>query len=196
MSYNYFLKTVDFVTELKKIETPNENNISDLLFLQKKRKMDQSFLDSQWNGMTPKKEVDFSFSKQIDVKSEANAFSSEPNRLANCNSSTEFSFDYNIEKQNSQCKLSDQIEKLIKIKINSNNDNKKRDLEENNLDFNNKYFNIEKNNCVKNTERAKIKNVNNNLFSYYNCDKINIEGNKKASGTKVMMNNKFVMKKF
>jgi len=193
MSYNYFLKTVDFVTEFKKRETPNENNVSDLLLLQKKRKMDQSFLDSQWNGMTPKKEVDFSFSKQIDVKSETNDFSSKPNRLANYNSSTEFSFDYNNKKQKSQCKLSDQIEKLIKIKINSNNDNNKIDLEENNLDFNNKYFNIEKNNCVKNTEKATIKNDNNNSFSFFNCGKINVEGNKKTSGTEVMMNKKFVI---
>ena len=192
MCYNYLLKTIDFINERKKRETPIENNASDLLFLKKKRKFEQPFLDSQWNDMTPKKEIDFSFLKPIDAKSETNGFSSDPNRLPNCNSSTEFSFDYNNKKQNSQCKLSDQIEELIKIKINSNNDNKKIDLEENNLDFHNKFFNNEKNNVVKNSERSELKNVGETLFSYFNCDKINDKGNNKSSGTKVMMNNKFV----
>ena len=70
---NYCLqRIIDFLNKQVQIE----NKESDLLFLQKKRKPEQSFLNYQWKCMTPKKEIDFSFLKQKDIKSEVINFTS------------------------------------------------------------------------------------------------------------------------
>ena len=95
----YLLRIINFINNRKNKQVPIENNVSDLLFLQKKRKSDQPFLNYQWNYMTPKKEVDFSLLKQTELKSETNAFSLEPNGLSYYNSSSELSFDYNNKKK-------------------------------------------------------------------------------------------------
>jgi len=115
MSYNYLLKAINDTTNVKNRETSNESESSDLLFIQKKRKSEQSFLDFQWNCMTPKKELEFSFLKQNDPKSKNNIFSPEQNRFSNYNSSTGLSFDYNNKEQNFQYKSPKEIENLIKI---------------------------------------------------------------------------------
>ena len=99
MCNDYLLRIISFINNSKNKQVPIESKVSDLLFLQKKRKSDQHFLNYQWNYMTPKKEVDFSLLKQTDLKSETNAISLEPNGLPNYNSSSELSFDYNIEKK-------------------------------------------------------------------------------------------------
>ena len=99
MCNDYLLRIINFINNSKNKQVPIESKVSDLLFLQKKRKSDQHFLNYQWNYMTPKKEVDFSLLKQTDLKSETNAISLEPNGLSNYNSSSELSFDYNIEKK-------------------------------------------------------------------------------------------------
>ena len=145
--------------------------------------------------MAPKKEVDFSILKQIDVKPETNTFSSDTHDK----NSTELSFDNNIKKQMNG------IENLIKQLINSKKETQKIDL-----DFHEKVFKIEKNDksdIVKNTELTKFKNVNNNLFSLMNINrnnndflennygKKNVEGNK-GSDMKSMINNKLVYSNF
>ena len=94
MCNDYLLKIINFINNRKNRENPIESKESDL-FLHKKRKVEQSFLDYQWNYMTPKKEVDFSVLKSTYSKSVANIFSSVPNRFSNSNSSTELSFEYN-----------------------------------------------------------------------------------------------------
>ena len=87
---NYILlRIINFINNEKIKQAPIENKESDLLFLQKKRKAEQSFLNYQWKCMTPKKEVDFSLLKQTDINSEA----------INFTSFSELSFDYNIEKK-------------------------------------------------------------------------------------------------
>jgi hypothetical protein len=91
--------------------------------------------------LTPKKEVDFSLLKQTELKSETNAFSLEPNGLSYYNSSSELSFDNN-KKKNFRNKRLDEIEYLLKKIINSNNENQKINLEENDLGIpgKNKFF--------------------------------------------------------
>jgi hypothetical protein len=197
----YLLRIINFINNRKNKQVPIENNVSDLLFLQKKRKSEQYFLNYQLNCITPKKEVDFSLLKQMDIKSETNAFSSEPNGLSNYNSSSKLSFDYNIEKKKSQYKRLNDIEYLIKKIINSNDKNQKKDLEENDLGI------PEKINIDKNIELSKFKNVNmknNNLFKEMNvnnngndiieyyCGKKDEEDIKKRSEVKVKINNKLV----
>ena len=59
------------------------------MFLQKKRKAEQSFLNYQWKYMTPKKEFDFSLLNQTYIKSEA----------INFTNSSEISFDYSNKKK-------------------------------------------------------------------------------------------------
>ena len=208
----YLLRIINFINNLKNKEAPIENNnLSDLLFLQKKRNFEDSFLHYQWNKcMTPKKEVNFSLFKQIDIKSEASAFTSEPNGLTNYSRYTEFSLDNNIKKQNYREKRLSDIEYLIKKIINSNNENQKIDLEENDLDFHeeNKFFKNEKNNFDKNAEIFKFKNFyrkSNNIFKVMNInnngndiiknnkyDKNDDGINNKKSEVKVMINNKLV----
>ena len=203
----YLLRIINFINNRKNKQVPIENKVSDLLFLQKKRKSDQPFLNYQWNYLTPKKEVDFSLLKQTDLKSETNAISLEQNGLSNYNSSSELSFDYNIEKKNFQYKKLDEIEYLLKKIINSNNENQKINLEENDLGIpgKNKYFKNEKIDDDKNTELSKFKNANrksNNLFKVMNvngndiiennCSKKYDEDNNKRSEVKVMINNKLV----
>ena len=113
MCNDYLLRIINFINNSKNKQVPIESKVSDLLFLQKKRKSDQHFLNYQWNYMTPKKEVDFSLLKQTDLKSETNAISLEQNGLSNYNSSSELSFDYNIEKKNFRYKRLDEIEYLL-----------------------------------------------------------------------------------
>ena len=207
MCNDYLLRIINFINNRKNKQVPIENKVSDLLFLQKKRKSDQHFLNYQWNYMTPKKEVDFSLLKQTDLKSENNAISLEQNGLSNYNSSSELSFDYNIEKKNFRYKRLDEIEYLLKKIINSNNENQKINLEENDLGIpgKNKYFKNEKIDDDKNTELSKFKNANrksNNLFKVMNvndndiiennCSKKYDEDNNKRSEVKVMINNKLV----
>ena len=92
---NYILlRIINFINNEKIKQAPIENKESDLLFLQKKRKAEQSFLNYQWKCMTPKKEVDFSLLKQTDINSEA----------INFTSFSELSFDYNNKKKNSRYK--------------------------------------------------------------------------------------------
>jgi len=203
----YLLRIINFITNRINRETPIENNVSDLLFLQKKRKSEESFLDYQWKCMTPKKEVDFSLLNQSNAKLGTNAFSSESNGLSNYNNSTGFSFDYNNKKQNSPYKRLNEIENLINKIINSNKENQKIDLEKNDMDFHQKFFNNEKNEIAKNNDISKFKNVNrksNNLFRVMNVNsngndfiennygKKNVEDNNKKSELKVMINNKLV----
>ena len=203
----YLLRIINFINNSKNKQVPIENKVSDLLFLQKKRKSDQPFLNYQWNYLTPKKEVDFSLLKQTDLKSETNAISLEQNGLSNYNSSSELSFDYNIEKKNFRNKRLDEIEYLLKKIINSNNENQKINLEENDLGIpgKNKYFKNEKIDDDKNTELSKFKNANrksNNLFKVMNVNGNDIieknsskkcdEDNNKRSEVKVMINNKLV----
>jgi hypothetical protein len=97
----YLIRIINLINNEKIKQVPIESKESDLLFLQKKRKAEQSFLNSQWKCMTPKKEVDFSLLKQTDIKLEAINFSS----------SSELSFDYNNKKLN-------EIEYLTKKTIN------------------------------------------------------------------------------
>jgi hypothetical protein len=174
-----------------------ENKESDLLFLQKKRKPEQSFLNYQWKYMTPKKEVEFSFLKQKDFKSEAIKFTS----------SSELYFDYNIEKKNSPYRLNE-IEYLFKKKINSNNENQKIDLEVNDFEIpeKNKFFKNEKIDIDQNIELSKFKIFwkDNNLFKEMdannngndiienNCGKKDEENIKKRNEVKVILNNKLV----
>ena len=207
MCNDYLLRIINFINNSKNKQVPIESKVSDLLFLQKKRKSDQHFLNYQWNYMTPKKEVDFSLLKQTDLKSETNAISLEQNGLSNYNSSSELSFDYNIEKKNFRNKRLDEIEYLLKKIINSNNENQKINLEENDLGIpgKNKFFKNEKIDVDKNTELSKFKNANrksNNLFKVMNvnsndiiennCSKKYDEDNNKRSEVKVMINNKLV----
>ena len=207
MCNDYLLRIINFINNSKNKQVPIESKVSDLLFLQKKRKSDQHFLNYQWSYMTPKKEVDFSLLKQTDLKSETNAISLEPNGLSNYNSSSELSFDYNIEKKNFRYKRLDEIEYLLKKIINSNNENQKINLEENDLGIpgKNKFFKNEKIDVDKNTELSKFKNANrksNNLFKVMNvngndiiennCSKKYDEDNNKRSEVKVMINNKLV----
>ena len=207
MCNDYLLRIINFINNSKNKQVPIESKVSDLLFLQKKRKSDQHFLNYQWSYMTPKKEVDFSLLKQTDLKSETNAISLEQNGLSNYNSSSELSFDYNIEKKNFRNKRLDEIEYLLKKIINSNNENQKINLEENDLGIpgKNKYFKNEKIDDDKNTELSKFKNANrksNNLFKVMNvngndiiennCSKKYDEDNNKRSEVKVMINNKLV----
>ena len=207
MCNDYLLRIINFINNSKNKQVPIESKVSDLLFLQKKRKSDQLFLNYQWSYMTPKKEVDFSLLKQTDLKSETNAISLEPNGLSNYNSSSELSFDYNIEKKNFRYKRLDEIEYLLKKIINSNNENQKINLEENDLGIpgKNKFFKNEKIDVDKNTELSKFKNANrksNNLFKVMNvngndiiennCSKKYDEDNNKRSEVKVMINNKLV----
>jgi hypothetical protein len=203
----YLLRIINFINNRKNKQVPIENKVSDLLFLQKKRKSDQPFLNYQWNYLTPKKEVDFSLLKQTELKSETNAFSLEPNGLSYYNSSSELSFDYNIEKKNFRNKRLDEIEYLLKKIINSNNENQKINLEENDLGIpgKNKFFKNEKIDVDKNTELSKFKYANrksNNLFKVMNVNGNDIieknsskkcdEDNNKRSEVKVMINNKLV----
>jgi hypothetical protein len=207
MCNDYLLRIINFINNSKNKQVPIESKVSDLLFLQKKRKSDQHFLNYQWNYMTPKKEVDFSLLKQTDLKSETNAISLEQNGLSNYNSSSELSFDYNIEKKNFLYKRLDEIEYLLKKIINSNNENQKINLEENDLGIpgKNKFFKNEKIDVDKNTELSKFKNANrksNNLFKVMNvnsndiiennCSKKYDEDHNKRSEVKVMINNKLV----
>ena len=207
MCNDYLLRIINFINNSKNKQVPIESKVSDLLFLQKKRKSDQLFLNYQWSYMTPKKEVDFSLLKQTDLKSETNAISLEQNGLSNYNSSSELSFDYNIEKKNFRYKRLDEIEYLLKKIINSNNENQKINLEENDLGIpgKNKFFKNEKIDVDKNTELSKFKNANrksNNLFKVMNvngndiiennCSKKYDEDNNKRSEVKVMINNKLV----
>ena len=103
----YLLRIINFINNDKIKQFPIENKESDLLLLKKKRKAEQSFLNDQWKFMTPKKEVDFSLLKQTDIKLDD----------INFTSSSEISFDYNIEKNNSPYRLNE-IEYLIKKIIN------------------------------------------------------------------------------
>jgi len=203
MCNDYLLKIINFINNSKNRENPIESKESNILFLQKKRKPEQSFLDYQWNCMTPKKEVDFSVLKPTYAKSVANIFSSVPNGFSNSNNSTELSFDYNNKKQNSRDKLLNEIENLIKKIINSNNQNQITDLKENVLDFNEKFFKSEKNYNFKNTEISKFNsninlsslinvNSNGNDFLVNNCSQKNDKGYNKRSEEKVMLNNKLV----
>ena len=207
MCNDYLLRIINFINNRKNKQVPIENKVSDLLFLQKKRKSDQPFLNYQWNYLTPKKEVDFSLLKQTDLKSETNAISLEQNGLSNYNSSSELSFDYNNKKKNFRNKRLDEIEYLLKKIINSNNENQKINLEENDLGIpgKNKYFKNEKIDNDNNTELSKFKNANrksNNLFKVMNvnsndiiennCSKKYDEDNNKRSEVKVMINNKLV----
>ena len=207
MCNDYLLRIINFINNSKNKQVPIESKVSDLLFLQKKRKSDQHFLNYQWSYMTPKKEVDFSLLKQTDLKSETNAISLEQNGLSNYNSSSELSFDYNNKKKNFRNKRLDEIEYLLKKIINSNNENQKINLEENDLGIpgKNKFFKNEKIDVDKNTELSKFKNANrksNNLFKVMNvnsndiiennCSKKYDEDNNKRSEVKVMINNKLV----
>jgi hypothetical protein len=205
----YLLRIINFINNRKNKQVPIENNVSDLLFLQKKRKSEQYFLNYQLNCITPKKEVDFSLLKQMDIKSETNAFSSEPNGLSNYDSSSKLSFDYNIEKKKSQYKRLNDIEYLIKKIINLNNENQKINLKKDDLEIHgtNKFFKNDKIDSGKNTDLSKFKNSNrknNNLFKVMN---INSNGNdiiennygkkdkediNKRSEVKIMINNKLV----
>ena len=205
----YLLRIINFINNRKSNQVPIENKVSDLSFLQKKRKSDHSFVNYQWNCMTPKKEVNFSLLKQTDLKSETNAFSTEPNGLSNYNSSSELSFEYNIKNKNSRNKRLNKIEYLIKKIINSNNENQKINLEGNDFGIHgkNKFFKNEKINVDKNTELSKFKNnyrKNINLFKVMNinsngndiiennCGKKDDEDINKRSEVKVMINNKLV----
>jgi len=205
----YLLRIINFINNRKSNQVPLEKKVSDLLFLQKKRKSEHPFVNYQWNYMTPKKEVNFSLLKQTDLKSETNAFSTEPNGLSNYNSSSELSFEYNIKNKNSRYKRLNEIEYLIKKIINSNNENQKMNLEGNDFGVpgKNKFFKKEKIDVAKNTELSKFKNNNRkniNLFKVMNinsngndiiennCGKKDDEDINKRSGVKVMINNKLV----
>ena len=209
MCYYCLQRIMNFINNGEKKQVPVENKVTDLLFLQKKRSSEQSFLKYQWNCMTPKKEDDFSLLKQTDIKSETNAFTIEPKGLSNFNSSSALSFDYNNKKNNSLYKRMNEIEKLIKKRINSNNEKQKIDFEENNLGIpeKNKFLKNERINIDKSIELSKFKNVNrknNNLFKVMNVNSNgndNIENNfskkneediNKRSEVKVMINNKLV----
>jgi len=191
---DYLLRIINFINNLKNRETPIESKGSDLLYLQKKRKSEESFFDCQWNCMTPKKDIDFPLLKKTDGKTETNAFSSEPIGLSNYNSSNEHSFEYKNKNQNSGNRVLNEIENLIKKIINSNNENKKIDLKENDLDFHKKLLGNEKNDIAKNNDIFSLLNVNNksNDFIENNCSKKKNEDNSKKSEMKVMKNNKLV----
>ena len=141
----YLLRIINFINNEKINQVPIESKESDLLFLQKKRKAEKSFLNSQWKCMTPKKEVDFSLLKQTDIKSEA----------INFVSSSELSFDYKNKKLN-------EIEYFIKKIINANDENQKIDLKVNDLGIpeKNKFFKNEKMDIDENIELSKFKNIN------------------------------------
>ena len=176
----YFQRIIDLLNKQVQIE----NKESDLLFLQKKRKPEQSFLNYQWKYMTPKKEIDFSFLKQKDAKSEA----------INFTSSSELSFDYNNKKKNSPYRLNE-IEYLLKKKINSNNEKQKIDLKVNDFEIpeNNKFFKNEKIDIDENIDQSKFKNINwkDNIIEN-NFGKKDEEDIKKRKEVKVMLNNKLV----
>ena len=178
---NYYLQRIfDFLNK----QVPIENKESDLLFLQKKRKADQSFLNYQWKCMTPKKEIDFSFLNQKDIKSE----------VINFTSSSELSFDNNNKKKNTPYRLNE-IENLFKKKFNSKNENQKIDLEVNDFEIpeKNKFFKNEKIDIDKIIEQSKFKNINwkDNIIEN-NCVKKDEEDIKKRNEVKVMLNSKLV----
>ena len=179
MSYNYLLKAINDTTNIKNREILNESKSSDLLFIQKKRKSEQSFLDFQWNCMTPKKELEFSFLKQYAAKSENNIFTSKQNGFSNYNSSTGLSFDYNNKEQKFRYNSPKQIENLIKNIINSNNENQKKNSEQIDFDFHEKLYKKEKKDIAKSTEISKLENVKDNNFIENNYGKKNAEYNNK-----------------
>ena len=150
----YLLRIINFINNEKNKQVPIESKESDLLFLQKKRKAEQFFLNSQRKCMTPKKEVDFSLLKQIDIKSV----------VINFASFSELSFDYNNKKLNG-------IEYLTKKIIITNDENEKIDLKVNDLGIpeKNKFFKNEKIDIEENIELSKFKNINrkNNIENNY-----------------------------
>ena len=176
----YLLRIINFINNEKIKQVPIEIKESELLFLQKKRKAEQFFLNSQWKCMTPKKEVDFSLLKQIDIKSE----------VINFASSSELFFDYNNKKLNG-------IEYLTKKIIITNDENQKIDLKVNDLGIpeKNKFFKNEKIDIEENIELSKFKNINrknNNNIIENNYGKKDEEDIKKKSEVKIMINNKLV----
>ena len=180
----YLLRIINFINNEKIKKVPIESKESDLLFLQKKRKADQSFLNYQWKCMTPKKEIDFSFLNQKDIKSE----------VINFTSSSELSFDNNNKKKNTPYRLNE-IENLFKKKFNSKNENQKIDLEVNDFEIpeKNKFFKNEKIDIDKIIEQSKFKNINwkDNIIEN-NCVKKDEEDIKKRNEVKVMLNSKLV----
>ena len=134
----------------------------DILFLNKKRKFDQSLFCNSFNNIIPNKEIDFAINRKNEAKRELNESFSDPTNLIEPSEDSIFN---NCNDSNSKMQRLIEIEKFFKNLID--------------ITYNSQNQTIKDNNILKHSKDEKIINsqktekINPELIFYNKYDKIN-----------------------